>query len=138
MRSGGATVANGATTSATVQCQPGETATGGGAQITNGGAGGLGDGGAGGAGGTGGLLGNGGAGGAGGNNGFANTGFTNGGLANSGMASSGAGATGGVAAAYLTGSAPNTMQGPATGWTGTVTNLSGSTQAFTVWALCAS
>jgi hypothetical protein len=105
VRKGGATVANGAAASATAQCQPGEVATGGGAQIGNGGAGG-----------TGGLGGNGGNVDA-GNSGFANSGF---------------------GAAYLTGSVPNIAQGPATGWIGTVTNLSGSDQSLTVWALCAS
>jgi hypothetical protein len=50
VRSSGDTVATGAAASATAQCQPGEMATGGGAQIRNGN---------GGAGGTGGLIGNG-------------------------------------------------------------------------------
>jgi hypothetical protein len=141
VRNGGATVANGAAASATAQCQPGEIATGGGAQIGNGGAGGNGglggNGGSGGAGANGGLLGgNGGNGGLLGNGG--NSGAGNSGFANSGVANSGPGGNGGVGAAYLTGSVPNTAQGPATGWTGTVTNFSGSDQSFTVWALCAS
>src|SRR5579859_7834357 len=135
------TVANGAAASATAQCQPGEIATGGGAQIGTGGTGGNG-----GNGGTGGLLGGtGGAGGSGGlllgnggNGGAGNSGFTNGGLGNSGAAgpsTGGAVGNGATGAAYLTGSVPNTAQGSATGWTGAVTNLSGSDQSFTVWVL---
>ncbi len=118
MRSGGSTVANGASGSATAQCQAGEIATGGGAQIGN--ANTAGNGGNGDTGGNGGLLG--------GNGG--NTGAGNSRFANSGIPASGA--------AYLTGSAPNTTQGSAAGRTGSVTDLSGTDQSFTVWALCAS
>jgi hypothetical protein len=104
VRTGGGTAANGAAASGTAQCQAGEIATGGGAQIGNGGTGGTG--------GMGGSVG------AGGNG--------------------GAGGTVSLAAAFVTGSVPNTTQGPATGWTGIVTNLSGSDQSFTVWVMCAS
>jgi hypothetical protein len=58
--------------------------------------------------------------------GLSNSGLSNGGVANSGAAGNG----GGVA--YLTGSAPSTTQGQTTGWTGSVTNLSGSDQTLTV------
>jgi hypothetical protein len=67
-----------------------------------------------------------------------NTGLGNGGLANTGVANSGPTATGGIGAAFVTGSAPNAMQGSATGWSGSVSNFSGSAQPFTVWVLCAS
>jgi hypothetical protein len=109
VRTAAGMVANGTSASATAECQSGEIATGGGAEINANGNGFLF--GSGGAGGDGGLLGNGGAGGAGGS---------------------------GIPSAFLTGSAPNTTQGVASGWTGTVANLSGSNQAFTVWVLCAS
>ena len=148
VRSGGSTVANGASGSATAQCQAGEIATGGGAQIGNANAGNGGAGGIGGNGSNGGTVGNVGvlggtggtaaAGGVGGNGGVlggngGNTGASNGGFANTGTPASGS-----TGAAYLTGSAPNTTQSSATGWTGSVTNLSGSDQSFTVWVLCAS
>lgn len=141
-RTADGTVANGTTASATAECQPNETTTGGGAQIAS--ASGIG-----GTAGPGNLGGNGGNAGLPGGNGgtpgpgnFANTGFANTGASNTGVLNSGPAATtggaGGLAAAFLTGSAPSITQGKVTGWTGTVTNLSGSEQSFTVWALCAS